>query len=165
MSQPPPSPLSEQERADLVAFLDGELSGEAARAIEAKISLDPRMRAEADSLKRAWEMLDFLPQPPEPAADFTEKTLSRLEAFKQPSTPARIGGWLIFAGVWGLLVVFAGVGGYYSYQTLFPREPGEAELLRDLRLIENQRYYDRLESFEFLQQLDHPDLFGDETNP
>jgi len=36
-----PGPLDEQERADLVAYLDGELGGEAARALEAKLSLNP----------------------------------------------------------------------------------------------------------------------------
>ena len=51
-----PAHLSEQERADLVAYLDGELSGEAARAMEAKISLNPAIRAEADALRRAWEL-------------------------------------------------------------------------------------------------------------
>src|SRR3954451_13737717 len=58
-----PSGLSEQERADLVAYLDGELTGEAARALEAKITLDPQARAEAETLKRTWELLDFLPKP------------------------------------------------------------------------------------------------------
>src|SRR4051812_30678918 len=72
-----PSGLSEQERADLVAYLDGELTGEAARALEAKITLDPQARAEAETLKRTWELLDFLPKP-EPSASFTHRTLSRI---------------------------------------------------------------------------------------
>ncbi|MGL4555560.1 MAG: anti-sigma factor family protein, partial [Gemmataceae bacterium] len=58
---PPPVPLTARERADLVAYLDGELSGEAAESMEAKLNLDPRMRAEAESLKKAWDLLDFLP--------------------------------------------------------------------------------------------------------
>ena len=33
-----PGELSEAERADLVAYLDGESSGEARRAIEAKLN-------------------------------------------------------------------------------------------------------------------------------
>jgi len=166
MSQSPtPLPLNEQERADLVAYLDGELTGEAAREIEAKINLDPRIRAEAESLKRAWELLDFLPKPPEPAADFTERTLERLQALQRPATHQVLGRWLLALGLWGLLLVASGVAGYQGFRWLSPREPGEKELLRDLRLIENKRYYDRIESFEFLQQLDHPDLFGDETNP
>ena len=74
MSRPP---LSDDERADLVAYLDGELSGEAAREIEARINLDPTVRAEVESLNRTWELLDYLPKP-EPSPNFTERTLSRL---------------------------------------------------------------------------------------
>ena len=72
-----PSPRNEQEQADLVAYLDGELTGEAARTLEAKLSLDPQARAEADALRRTWELLDYLPRP-EPSARFTHRTLERL---------------------------------------------------------------------------------------
>jgi hypothetical protein len=84
---------------------------------------------------------------------------------QRPATHQVLGRWLLALGLWGLLLVASGVAGYQGFRWLSPREPGEKELLRDLRLIENKRYYDRIESFEFLQQLDHPDLFGDETNP
>ena len=57
-----PLHLSDDEHAELVAFLDGELAGDAARAVEARINVEPAYRAEAESLKRAWEMLDYLPQ-------------------------------------------------------------------------------------------------------
>src|SRR5262249_54858916 len=72
-----PSPFDEQERDDLVAYLDGELTGEPARALERKLSLNPDARAEAEALRRTWELLDFLPRP-EPSADFTHRTLSRV---------------------------------------------------------------------------------------
>ena len=72
-----PNPLNEQEKADLVAFLDGELNGEAAHALEAKLSLDPAARAEAESLKRTWGLLDYLPKP-EPSPNFTHRTLEKM---------------------------------------------------------------------------------------
>src|SRR4051812_16621241 len=84
MSKPPP--LNEEERAELVAYLDGELSGDRARALEARLSLDPTARAEADALKRTWDLLDFLPRP-EPSPSFTQKTLSRA-ALKPPAETA-----------------------------------------------------------------------------
>src|SRR4051794_1130478 len=84
MSQLPP--LSEQDRADLVAYLDGELTGEAARAVEARISLDPRVRAEAETLKRTWDLLDFLPRP-EPSPSFTQRTLSKVAPVRRPGPP------------------------------------------------------------------------------
>ena len=63
------------------------------------------------------------------------------------------------------LLVAAAAGGYASFRAMTPREPGEKELTRDLRLIENKRIYDRVEDFDFVEKLDNPDLFGDETLP
>ena len=57
-------PLSDDERANLVAFLDGELRGTAARAVETRLTQDTRFRAEADALKQAWDLLDHLPYSP-----------------------------------------------------------------------------------------------------
>jgi hypothetical protein len=45
-----------------------------------------------------------------------------------------------------------------------PREPGERQLLQDLRIIENKRVYDRIEDLDFWRALDAPDLFGDEAS-
>ena len=84
---PNSSPLNERERADLVAWLDGELEGEAARALEAKVSLDPAARAEADALRKTWELLDYLPRPG-PSASFTHRTLSRLAPAPAPRPTA-----------------------------------------------------------------------------
>jgi hypothetical protein len=162
---PPPLPLTAQERADLVAYLDGELSGEAAQAMEAKISLDPRMRAEAESLKKAWDLLDFLPKPPEVTSQFTERTLSRLDAYHRDDSAPALGHWLVGISVWGLALILFAVIGYLGFHWAYPPEPGEKELVRDLRVIENKQYYDRVEDFDFLEALDDPDLFGDVTSP
>src|SRR4051794_26053888 len=74
-------PLSEAERANLVAYLDGELAGEAKRAVETRINLDPTWRDEAEALKRTWDLLDYLPVP-EPSPSFTQRTLSKLEPIR-----------------------------------------------------------------------------------
>jgi anti-sigma factor RsiW len=162
--------MTDQERADLVAFLDGELTGEEARAVEARLNLDPRARAEAESLKRTWELLDFLPRP-EPSPSFTERTLSRLD----PAEVARSGSrgvpaappprWrrAALVAAWAASLLLAGWLGYRGYQWAAPREPGEAELVRDLRLIENLRFYELVDDVGLLEQLDDPDLFGEET--
>ncbi len=44
----------------------------------------------------------------------------------------------------------------------FPPRPHERDLVRDLRIIENLRYYEPVESLEFLRELDHRDLFGED---
>src|SRR5229473_2045109 len=60
------SQLNEDERAELVAYLDGELNEEAAQVLEARLSREPDLRAEAEALKRTWELLDYLPRPEPP---------------------------------------------------------------------------------------------------
>ena len=72
------APLTEE----LVAYLDGELGMAGNEAVEAKISVDPTVRAEADALKKTWDLLDYLPRP-EPSPNFTERTLSKLEPIRQ----------------------------------------------------------------------------------
>jgi anti-sigma factor RsiW len=158
------SPLDEQERADLVAWLDGELEGEAARSLEAKLSLDPAARAEADALRRTWELLDYLPRP-EPSASFTNRTLSRLAPAPARQRPTLWQRWRrpVLGAGWAAALVLAAVGGYAGYNRFAaPPEPGERELVRDLRVIENKRYYDGVEDIDFLRALDQPDLFGDD---
>ena len=165
MKKPPR--LSEDERAELVAFLDGELTDEAARAIETRINVEPAYRAEAKALERAWEMLDFLPKA-EPKPNFSERTLSKIVPVttgrRPPPLPRRQEWWFwpAVAGGWAA-AFFVAVGlSYSAISWVAPREPSEADLVRDLRLIENKKAYDNVEDFEFLQQLEHPDLFGED---
>jgi anti-sigma factor RsiW len=166
-----PGPLSDAEREDLVAYLDGELAGEAKRQMEVRLSLDPRWRAEAEALKRTWDLLDFLPRP-EPSPDFTQRTLSRLEPIRKPEkrpepTPVEHlkfrPRWAGLAASWAAVVLIAGLGGYYLAGGGASRLPGEAELTRDLRIIENKRYYDVVEDMEFLRAVDRSGLFGEEA--
>ena len=44
-----------------------------------------------------------------------------------------------------------------------PASDYEALLVRDLRLIEHKRLYDFVEDTHFLNLLDDPDLFGDDS--
>src|SRR5262249_23103676 len=139
------SPFSEQERADLVAYLDGELTGEAARAMERKLNLDPSARAEADALKRTWDLLDYLPRP-EPSASFTEQTMSKLLPVPSGDILQPVGRssrrWLWIGLGWSAAVLVSAVIGYKVAGRLTAGGPGEKDLVRDLRLIENKRFYD-----------------------
>jgi anti-sigma factor RsiW len=168
-------PLSEKEREDLVAYLDGELDAATARALEAKLNLDAEARAEAESLRRTWEMLDYLPRP-EPAAAFTSRTLERVSSLQQPlpADPERGKHWLplLFGAGWAAAVLLAGTLGFIGVRWLSAsnRVPTpttkpvdvDALLVQDLRLIENKRLYDLVEDVGFLRELESPDLFGDD---
>ena len=166
-----PSPLSEEERDDLIAFLDGEvteLGEDKARAIETRLNLDPTVRAEADSLKRTWDLLDYLPRP-EASPSFTNRTLDKLSVREtqkalQPRRPRRWPARL----AWAAAILVAGLGAYLASLRAFPPRPQERDLVRDLRLIENLRYYEAVaplpdeKPLKFLEELARPELFGDD---
>jgi anti-sigma factor RsiW len=165
------SSLTEQERADLVAFLDGELDEETSQALEAKLATDADARAELDLLRRTWELLDFLPVP-EPSASFTHRTMERIGPTKTGvQTKLARGQWRRWGfGVgWAAAALLAMVGGYLSLTLLLngnarTHELTDKDLVMDLRVIENKRMYELVDEMEFLKDLDDPDLFGDEQH-
>jgi hypothetical protein len=131
-----PANLSEQERADLVAYLDGELSGEAARQLETKLNLHAAARAEADALRRTWELLDFLPRP-QPSSNFTHRTLERLSPVGSGEQLRRHRWRTRCLGLgWLALLLVSGWGGYAGYRWFAPRPSSERELLRHRQWIE-----------------------------
>ncbi|HXG10610.1 MAG TPA: hypothetical protein VNK04_12685 [Gemmataceae bacterium] len=160
MSEPPP--LSDAEREELVAYLDGELDEEAARAVAARINVDPRVRAEAEALRGTWDLLDYLPRP-EPSPSFTHRTLQRVSALRltQPARrPWRV--WQIAAG-WAAAVVLATLVGFGGMEAFLARQPTDEDLIRDLRIIENKRLYEPVDDIDFLRKLAQPELFGDDS--
>lgn len=155
--------LSDEERNNLVAYLDGELDAKTSSDIETKLTLDPAARAEVDALKQAWEMLDYLPKA-EPSTTFTHRTLERL-ALQTAAVPhVRVGGWLKFAWAAGILIALA--GGFAATRLVGPTvvESPEVEqhLVRHLRAIDKVRVLEQADDVNFLRDLDHPDLFGEE---
>jgi anti-sigma factor RsiW len=170
-------PLNEEDRDDLVAYLDGELEKNAATELEAKLQRDPRIRAEADVLRKTWELLDYLPRP-QPSGNFTHRTMERLatqqRAFPLSRLPARWRSVILGVG-WAAAVLIASAVGFAGGKWLPHPEPqpvldaqqqAEQEaLIRDLRVIENKRLYDHVDDIAFVEDLadaNDPDLFGDE---
>jgi len=172
-------PLSDEERADLVAYLDGELTKQASLAIEAKLNTDPRMRAEVETLRRTWELLDHLPKP-EPTREFASRTLHRVSTIRMPVPRPQTGVWKgerrwspwVFGTAWAASVLLAAVAGYGGVK-LFTNRTGapksgdsievEPQLVKDFRVIENQRLYVHADDLEFLRALQDPELFGEDN--
>jgi anti-sigma factor RsiW len=162
--------LNDQERADLVAYLDGELAPEAKRALEARLARDPDARAEAEALSKTWELLEYLPRPAA-SGNFTSRTLDRLSV----SLRTQLGrgsrrGWPAWSvGVaWAAAVLLAlgggwGVSRWQSAESdARTRAALEEEAARHLHAIENQELLANVDDLAFLRALDRPDLFGDE---
>jgi anti-sigma factor RsiW len=157
-----PAPLSDDDRERLSAYLDGELDEPTARDVQTRLNVDPAARAEAESLKRTWDLLDYLPRP-EPSPSFTQRTLTRLSA--QPAATGRLPTgrrrWLRAAS-WAAAVLLAGLAGYAGAVRTVPPRPTEEDLVRELRLIENLRPYESVPSLEFLTELDAEGLFDED---
>src|SRR5687768_4743899 len=164
--------LSDEDRENLVAYLDGELDDETAHALEVKLSLDPNARAEADSLRQVWELLDYLPRT-DASPTFTHRTLERVAAVQtsRVSTTLATGRRHWRAGAaWAAAVAAAAAVGFGAARLLAPGSPPpvdpaaeEKQLVRDLRAVDNLHHYQHIDDIEFLRALDHPDLFGDES--
>jgi anti-sigma factor RsiW len=171
-TDPPPDAPTEE----LVAYLDGELDPKGAESVATRLSLDPKLRAEADSLQRAWDILDVLPRP-QPSAAFATRTLSQVVPVSgvisgtqylagSAATTAVMQPRRSSAGFWMfsvLLILVAGVGGYAGHLLVAPSKPAAADpALEDVPLMKNLRLYRSVDDMEYLKKLDSSDMFGDE---
>src|SRR5262245_10394151 len=170
MSEREPTP-DDPPDDDLVAYLDGELDEQSAQRVEARIGTDPAARAEAEALRRTWDLLDYLPRP-EPSPTFTTRTLDRLAvrpsgslAPAAPPVRRRWGVRLAWAAA-ALAALAAGYGAAGLAPRPAPTRPAEIDelaLARDRRVIENLQLYQHVDNLEFLLELAKPDLFGDDA--
>jgi hypothetical protein len=174
---PMAEPLTEDDRAELVAYLDGELAGDAQRRVEARLNADPAARTEADTLKRAWDLLDYLPRS-EPSTDFTERTIDRISSLSiaaashasRSATAALAPPWYrrrpMILAVWAAAVLLAVGAGYLL--PLKPRAVAEADPDTDPLMAEKPRQIEYLplylaaENLDYLLALDQSDLFSDD---
>jgi anti-sigma factor RsiW len=168
--------LNEDEKADLVAYLDGELDEAATQAVEAKIATDADARAELDALKQTWGMLDYLPKA-SPSPTFTNRTMERLtlEKVGGPAHKTMVGHgrrfpWLVTA-CWAAALVLAISVGYFGATQFWsvtttpePIPDADRDLLRHLRVAEKWHLYENADDLEFVKKLNHPDLFGEDPS-
>ena len=72
--------------------------------------------------------------------------------------------WALGVG-WAAAMLLCAVGGYagMNYVQSVRRAGADEELVRDLRVIDNLRFYQYVDDIDFLGKLAHPDLFGDDS--
>lgn len=155
------SRISPNQRANLTAYLDGELDETETAEIETVLSRSAVARNDVELLARTYDLLDQLPRYQVTTA-FTERTIAtvRLET-SRPDISQTL--WYRTAQrsyrplLWGLLLMAASSVGYLGAQTFYPNE-GDM-LARDFDVVRNLDKYQEVDSPQFLQELDrNPDL-------
>jgi len=147
--------LSQDDRENLAAYLDGELDENGTRRIESLLTVSEVARNDVDVLARTYDMLELLPRP-KVTADFTERTLvtARQKEHRQPITEQ---AWFraaqrgaLLAG-WGIVILATATAGYLLSNRAIPRE--EDLLLQQLPVIQNMDVYLETGNIEFLRDL------------
>jgi hypothetical protein len=152
---------AEQQLEEIVAYLDGELSGDESARVERRLASDEDFRQQLQSVERAWTALDELPMT---TVDdrFSRTTLSmvveaaaeELRAKTRALPIARRRRWL--ATLFGAAA--AAAFGFLVFRLAW-QNPNEA-LLADLPVIDNVDIYSQFQDLAFLRRL-HDEL-GDE---
>lgn len=149
-------PMSDEARADLVAYLAGEADPEASRQVAAGLARDPALRDEARSLNQTWDLLDLLDMPR--AADrFTQAALEVTGAWERdrPGNARRL---------WLPLAIFAFALGMLLARVI--RLP-ERRIASDLSTVERLDELEGIHSVGFLRELRDQKLFprGSDAKP
>lgn len=150
-------------REDLVAYLDGELSGEEAARIERLINEDPLVRLEVQRLAATWDWLDVLERPTVDE-DFTRTTIemvarSAVSEVAQQEVVRRQ-RTIFLAGLAVLGAILSAAAGYWLAFSLWTNP--NRWLLEHYAVIENQDLYRHVESVAFLRMLKANGLFTEE---
>jgi len=157
----PSSHTNTDDRGEMLellnAYIDGELTGEDARAVELRLTEDAVWAGELRRLERAWDLLDQLPRA-EVAADFTQTTVEMIAmnaadelAAEQSPQPRR--RWIDRA-LFTMGALVAAVAGYLLIDQLRPHR--DDELLRASPVLHHLELYVRTdpgESAGFLRRL------------
>lgn len=154
--------LTPEERANLVAFIDGELTEDESRALTTKLTQSATARREVELLKKTWEVLDLLPRPAV-NDQFHERTLSYVRAVELRSEKR----FDSLKSATGLMLRGAACLATAALVALAAREatkrawanPDE-RLIRELSLAEHLDEYLEVGDFEYLERLATTPEFG-----
>lgn len=155
--------LTPTERADLVAYLDGELGEHESRAIATKLTQSVTARREIEMLQKTWEMLEHLPRP-RASESFTQRTLTEVERLSvagdkvlHVASRAMRRALAIGACILAALALF-GLG---LALTRWVWPDPTSRLAHDLSIAEHLDEYRDVGSLEFLERLDRSPEFED----
>ena len=147
--------LTPDERANLVAYIDGELPDAISRVLSTKLTQSATARQEVEILKKTWELLGHLPFPTLDA-QFSERTITEIRRIelKSPaweSSVKSLSSWAVQIVAYLVLGALAVGLGYAGTRWLWPDPSGR--LARELSLAEHWEEYLEVGSFESLKEL------------
>ena len=164
------SRLTQEQRDNLVAYLDGELDETESQQIDRVLARSEVARHEVEALSRAWDMLELLPTS-KASSEFTNRTMSTLQlaetSFDYAEQP-----WYIAARrgavalVWLGALAASGVIGFLAAWQWYPNP--YQKMLAELPLLRQLDVYAEVETIEFLEGLNREGLFdngGDDAAP
>ncbi len=146
----------------LVAYLDGEVDADVAKAVEERLARDADFRKTLNQLERSWDLLNDLPQPTIDEA-FTKTTVEMVavqmsqEVEKEQSSATRKKQlWPLFT----IAIVLACLPLGFLARRHFLESPDE-QLIEDLPVIERVDVYQHIDDLHFLEQLNSEGLFDE----
>jgi anti-sigma factor RsiW len=154
--------LSEVDRSNLVAYLDGELGENEEQILATKLTQSISGRREMEALQRTWELLDFLPRP-QASEGLSSRTLTEVRkldlkgaVFVSAAVSVARHAAVVLVCAASVLVTL-GLG-YVSARWIWP--DSTARLARELSIAEHLDEYQDAGSFEFLEMLDQSPAFN-----
>ncbi len=159
------SPITPDLRANLVAYLDGELDEVATIEVEKNLSESEEIRLEVEALSKTWELLDALP-PVQASSEFTERTLQSIQTESVPGATRTLLNPALRRNLWGGLLLIGltscAVLGFYAANRAVPQR--SESLLKDLPVVQNLDLYEETGDVEFLQNLEGMGALIDEPS-
>jgi len=169
----------ESDDAELIAYLDGELAPAEAQKLESKLAADATVRTRATEYKKTFDLLDYLPKP-EPSADFTNRTLTKIQPALLPgspsshafilntsaiATPTRRSGWpwLGWAAFF-MLSLGIGYGAHVLAKPYLAPKASDAFDQADLPLIHDLPLLLGVDDLDFLKKLHASEMFDDDSS-
>jgi anti-sigma factor RsiW len=143
--------ISSEEKADLVAFLDGEADPGLADKLEERIAHSPRVREEARALQESFALLEFLPMP-KTSKDFTRRTAVFVAhgSKEKSARPTAEFSPRLRAAAYAAGLVLAFLAGWLAVAAI--PDPNRT-LMEDLPVIERLQEYRASREIEFLRAL------------
>lgn len=156
--------LTDEDRMNLVAFLDGELDDdELGQRLEEKVAQSVSVRKEVQALEKTWGMLDWLPRPELPPA-FASQTVTRIHSqqLRAELIEGQFKYWTTIAAktiAWAACVAAIVTAGFASLRYAW-RDPTR-ELINHLEIVENLETYLAIPDLKFLDDISRINMFKD----